>query len=45
MVESEFGYRGRIYWRRGANGKAEILLIGTKNTQDRDLAHLETLSP
>jgi hypothetical protein len=45
VVESEFGYRGRIYWRRGANGKAEILMIGTKNTQDRDLAHLETLSP
>ena len=44
-VESEFGYRGRMYWRRGVNGKVEILLIGSKNTQGRDLALLETLSP
>jgi hypothetical protein len=44
VVESEFAYRGRMYWRRGANGKVEILTIGTKSTQRRDLAHLETLS-
>ena len=45
VVESEFAYRGRMYWRRGVNGQVEILVIGTKNTQGRDLAHLETLSP
>ncbi|HVP79210.1 MAG TPA: hypothetical protein VMV04_15090 [Thermodesulfobacteriota bacterium] len=45
VLESEFAYRGRMYWRRGVNGKVEILVIGTKNTQGRDLAHLETLSP
>jgi len=44
VVESEFAYRGRMYWRRGVNGKAEILAMGTKSTQKRDLAHLETLS-
>jgi chromosome segregation ATPase len=45
VVESEFAYRGRIYWRRALNGKVEILVIGTKNSQERDLAQLETLSP
>jgi hypothetical protein len=45
VVESEFAYQGRMYWRRGVNGKVEILVIGTKNTQGRDLSHLETLSP
>jgi predicted nucleic acid-binding Zn-ribbon protein len=45
VLESEFAYRGRIYWRRGANGKVEILAVGTKNTQPKDLAHLESLSP
>jgi len=45
VAESEFAYRGRMYWKRGTNGKVEILVIGTKNTQGRDLAHLETLSP
>ena len=45
VVESEFAHRGRMYWRRGGNGKVEILVIGTKNTQGRDLAHLETLPP
>ncbi len=45
VAESEFAYRGRMYWKRGANGKVEILVIGTKNTQGSDLAHLETLPP
>ena len=44
VVESEFAYQGRMYWRQAANGKVEILVSGTKNTQGRDLAHLETLS-
>ena len=41
--ESEFAYRGRIYWKQGADGKAQILVIGTKNTQTKDLAYLESL--
>jgi hypothetical protein len=44
VLESEFAYQGRIYWKRGVNGKVNILVIGTKNTQGKDLAHLETLS-
>jgi len=43
-LETEFAHRGRIYWRRGANGKAVILTIGTKNTQTKDLHYLEGLS-
>jgi hypothetical protein len=43
VVESEFAYRGRMYWRRVESGKIEVLAIGTKNTQGRDLAHLENL--
>ncbi|NVM20781.1 MAG: hypothetical protein HWN68_03250 [Desulfobacterales bacterium] len=41
--ESEFAYRGRLYWKQGADGKAQILAIGTKNTQTKDLAYLESL--
>lgn len=41
--ECEFGYRGRVYWRPGQGTKTEILVIGTKNTQTRDLTYLENL--
>jgi len=41
--ECEFGYRGRIYWRPGPGTKTEILAIGTKNSQTKDLAYLEIL--
>jgi myosin heavy subunit len=44
VVESEFAHRGRMYWRRNASGKVEVLVIGTKNSQGRDLAHLEALN-
>lgn len=43
-LETEFAHRGRIYWRRGANGKTVVLAIGTKNTQTKDLHYLEGLS-
>ncbi len=39
--ECEFGYRGRIYWRSGSGTKTEVLVIGTKNSQAKDLAYLE----
>ena len=41
--ESEFAYRGRIYWKRAEDGKVHVLAIGTKNTQSKDLAYLERL--
>ena len=39
--ECEFGYRGRIYFRPGPGAKTLVLVVGTKNTQARDLAYLE----
>jgi hypothetical protein len=41
--ECEFAYRGRIYWKPGPGNKTEILAIGTKNSQAKDLAYLEGL--
>jgi len=43
VLESEFAYRGRIYWKRNSDGKTQILAIGTKKTQTKDLAYLESL--
>jgi hypothetical protein len=43
VLEAEFGYKGRLYWRQRKGGKAEILAIGTKNTQGKDLTYLESL--
>lgn len=42
--ETEFAYRGRIYWSRNPQGQAEVLTIGTKNTQTKDLKYLEGLN-
>ena len=42
--ETEFGYRGRLYWRRTSEGKVQVLTIGTKNTQNRDLSYLERVT-
>ncbi len=39
--ECEFGYRGRVYWRSGSGSKTEVLVVGTKNTQTKDLVYLE----
>lgn len=43
LFESEFAYKGRIYWKRSRDGNPHILAIGTKNTQAKDLAYLENL--
>lgn len=43
VLESEFAYRGRIYWKRNSDGKAQVLAIGTKKSQTKDLAYLESL--
>ena len=40
--ECEFGYKGRIYWRPGPSTKTQVLIIGTKNSQTRDLSYLES---
>ncbi|MFO7761608.1 MAG: hypothetical protein ACQES8_03370 [Thermodesulfobacteriota bacterium] len=43
-LESIFAYRGRIYWRKNADARIEIMAVGTKNTQNKDLGYLERIS-
>ena len=38
-----FAYNGRLYFRNLEGGSLEILTIGTKNTQDRDMEFLHNL--
>jgi len=38
-----FGYKGRLYYRRIRGNKIEILAIGTKNTQAKELEFLSNL--
>jgi hypothetical protein len=41
--EVVFAYSGRLYFRKAKENKVEILTIGTKNTQARDLAYIDCL--
>lgn len=41
--EVVFAHKGRLYFRKTAANVVEVLTIGTKNTQERDLAFLEKL--
>jgi hypothetical protein len=43
VLEVVFAYRGRLYFRRGADRRVEIVAIGTKNTQERELEFLASL--
>lgn len=43
VLEVAFGYRGRLYFRRLDDGRIEVLTIGTKNTQARNLEFIEKL--
>ena len=41
IVEVPFAYSGRIYYQRNSQVSKTIFAIGTKNTQERDLAYLD----
>jgi hypothetical protein len=41
VQEVIFAYNGRLYFRPTKNGQIEILTIGTKNTQVKDLEYLD----
>lgn len=41
--EVAFAYNGRLYFRRSRENRVEILTIGTKNTQQRDLGYIDGL--
>ncbi len=43
VFESVFAYKGRLYFRKSSQNRAEVLAIGTKKSQHRDLAYLDTL--
>ena len=43
VQEVIFAYKGRLYFRKTKDGKIEILTIGTKNTQVKDLEFLDNL--
>ncbi len=42
--ETEFAHKGRLYWRKTPSGKIEILALGSKNTQIKDLKYLESIT-
>jgi hypothetical protein len=43
VFEVIFAYKGRLYFRKKAGNRAEVLVIGTKLTQNKDLAFLDKL--
>lgn len=43
VLEVIFAYKGRLYFQRQKNNKIEVLTIGTKNTQTKDLEFLSGL--
>jgi hypothetical protein len=43
VFEVIFAYKGRLYFRNIPGNRAEVLIVGTKLTQNRDLAFLDKL--
>jgi hypothetical protein len=43
VMEVIFGYKGRLYFRKNQAGVVEVLAIGDKNTQSRELTYLSNL--
>lgn len=43
IFEVGFAYRGRLYFLRTQNQRVQIVTIGTKNSQNKDLAYIDTL--
>ncbi|MFC1534222.1 hypothetical protein ACFL7M_12745 [Thermodesulfobacteriota bacterium] len=43
ILEVDFSYAGRLYFKKDSGRKTEIVSIGTKNTQDQDLAFMEKI--
>lgn len=43
VFEVIFGYRGRLYFRKNKDNRVEVLSIGNKNTQSKDLTFLDRL--
>jgi hypothetical protein len=43
VLEVVFAYKGRLYFRKGADRRVEVLAVGTKNSQERELEFLGSL--
>ena len=43
VLEVVFGYKGRLYFRPKGPNQSELLAIGTKNTQQKELEYLDRL--
>ena len=43
VLEAMFAYKGRLYFRRTGPNHIEVLAVGTKLTQTKDLAYLQTI--
>jgi hypothetical protein len=43
VLEVVFAYKGRLYFRRVADRRVEVVAIGTKNSQERELEFLSSL--
>jgi hypothetical protein len=44
IFETIFSYSGRIYFKKRDDKKIEIIIIGTKNTQEQDITFIEAIS-
>jgi hypothetical protein len=43
VFEAVFAYKGRLYFRKTSQNLVEVLAVGTKKSQHRDLAYLDSL--
>jgi hypothetical protein len=43
VLEVVFAYKGRLYFRKREDRRVEVVAIGTKNTQERELEFLSSL--
>jgi hypothetical protein len=43
FLEITFAYSGRLYYQKDSQARKVIVAIGTKNTQEKDLAYLENI--
>ncbi|RJP89675.1 MAG: hypothetical protein C4518_09790 [Desulfobacteraceae bacterium] len=41
--EVTFAYNGRLYFRKSKDNRVEVLTVGTKNTQQKDLTYIDSL--
>jgi predicted nucleic acid-binding Zn-ribbon protein len=44
VLEVAFSYSGRIYYQKDSQAKKTVVAVGTKNTQEKDLAYLESIA-